>query len=96
MSNVIYWGDGEGSICTEEGKRRLWEDHNIVYVGGVYAAKIIQRKNSEPLIELIAEDDCALFTDNHSLRCSAFWIPSLKELLDAVNEKIAKLKKKEE
>lgn len=91
--NIICWGDGKGSIYTKEGKDRLWREYNIVYVGGVYAAKITPRKNAAPLVELIAEDDGALFLDNHSLHCDVGWISSIRELLNAVEIKVAELNK---
>lgn len=80
----IYYGDGDGGIYTVEGMERLWNDHRIVYIGGVHAFKVIPRDHPNPLIELWFEDDCLLFNNicNDTIRFDAAWLHKLKELIE--------------
>ena len=89
MKRSIYYGDMEGSINTKQGKERLWEEENIIFVGGVHAFKVIQRKGYDPLIELWHEDDEQLFTPtNNTVQFDVVWLKDLRNLIDVTIEKL--------
>lgn len=90
MKRSIYYGDIEGSINTQEGKKRLWEEENIIFVGGVHAFKIIPRKGNNPLVELWHEDDEQLFTPtmNDTVQFDIHWLKDLRNLIDVTIEKL--------
>jgi hypothetical protein len=85
--NYIYYGDAEGSIYSDEGQKRLWEEESIIFVSGVHAFKIIPRGQYSPLIELYHEDDGALF-NNSNVKFDASWLKDLRDLIDTTLEKL--------
>lgn len=87
--DYIYYGDGEGSISTPEGKQRLLDEENIIYVGGTYAFKIIERKGMDRLIELWSEDDETLHKTKEQF--SEAWLNHLEGLI-VITQKYLKSK----
>jgi hypothetical protein len=79
MKNKIYYGEDECNIYTAEGKERLWREEKIIYIDGIYAFKILDRKNENPLIELWLEDDKTLHKTDQQF--DSEWLKELKELI---------------
>lgn len=82
----IYYGDMEDSIYTKKGKKRLWKEENIIYVGGVHAFKVKYRP-TYTLIELFEEDDGQLFSDG-KITFDVGWLKDLRKLIEATMKKL--------
>lgn len=96
----ISYGQSDESINSEEGQKRLWDEHRIVYPkNGAFAFQIIKRtsvykdlQHTDPLIQLYSEDDESLFPAGDKNRPVTFTSNWLDNLSDLIQETKAKLK----
>lgn len=95
----ISYGQGDESINSEEGQKRLWDEHRIVYPkNGVFAFQIIKRVSvykdlqcANPLIQLYSEDDESLFPAGDKNRPVTFdtrWLDNLSDLIQETRSKL--------
>lgn len=98
----ISYGQSDESINSEEGQKRLWDEHRIVYPkNGVFAFQIIKRASvyndlqyTDPLIQLYSEDDESLFPagdKNRSVTFVSKWLDNLSDLIQATKTKLKEL-----
>jgi hypothetical protein len=70
---------------TEDFLKEIREKDLVVYDGeGCHAVRIIPRKGSNPLFEILGEDDGQLFSYRHPIKFDMYWTDDLiKQLKDA-------------
>lgn len=83
----VFYGDDDESIYTDEGKKRLWEEEHIVYTGGVYACKVWGDSPTTAMIQLLGEDDGAIYSDCEFV-FDPYWLDDLQQLITETKFKI--------
>lgn len=75
---------------TEEDRKDLWKNHNILYQdGGVMAVWVEERKDNNPLIHLMSEDDGHIFWKEETDKCfDSYWLDNYIDTLNAVKDKL--------
>lgn len=80
---------GYDQAFDEEDKKDLWENHRILYLGGVLAVWVEEREKYSPLFHLMAEDDGHIFwhrdTDKHS---DVHWLDNYIETLVELKKRL--------
>ena len=80
-----YFVSAPNQTYTKEFLQSIKEEDLVVYDGkACHAIRIIPRKNSNPLFEILGEDDGSLFSCDHPMQFDLYWSDGLiKQLEDA-------------
>lgn len=66
----------------EEDKKDLWDNHKILYIGGVLAVWVEEREGMSPLFHLMGEDDGHIFWNRDTdKRSDVHWLDNYIETL---------------
>lgn len=68
---------GQNQRFTDEDLKQLKEKEDIIYLRGVICARLIRRKQSNPLIQFGTEDDGVLYFNCNGLKFDTYWIADL-------------------
>lgn len=88
-TNIDIYGYDQN--FTEEDIKSLWDDHKILYMrGGIMAIWIEERKNNNPLLHLMGEDDGHIFwRKEQDISFDSGWLNNYIETLTETKNRIA-------
>lgn len=69
-------------VWTDEIIKKIRKEDNVIYHKGVFGIRIIPRNNTNPLFEVLMEDDGYLQTANHSILFDAAWSDDFISVLE--------------
>lgn len=82
--------EGDNQEFTEEDKVKLWTEHKILYMGGVLAVWIEDRKDRNPLVHLMSVDDgCIFWSAKKDVCFDSYWINDYIDTLSNLKSKIS-------
>lgn len=82
MSFQKFFSSAPNQTYTDEYLNKLWEKHKVIYDPACcHGVRIIPRKGSNPLFEILGEDDGNLFSYDRSVYFDACWAQGLADTL---------------